>query len=171
MKGKKVRSSVRARRLHSLLTVGLVCAAIGTALILFAALWNPGSPPVEVVLSQSGAQVFKGAYYDAITIQNRSSQNVTVVVLVKTLLDGFPRESAPVTVCGQCQTIVRIEEIQPTPDMNLDYYQGAIGSPEYIHVRYGPTLLSNIASSALPSGLSLAAVGFALLIYRRTGKR
>lgn len=31
------------------LTVGLVCVAIGTALILFAALWNPGSPPVEVV--------------------------------------------------------------------------------------------------------------------------
>ncbi|MGD0175222.1 MAG: hypothetical protein ABSC50_00150 [Candidatus Bathyarchaeia archaeon] len=153
------------------LTVGLVCVAIGAALILFAALWNPGSPPVEVVLSQSGAQVFKGVYVDAITIQNRSGQNVTVVVLVKTVLDGFPRESAPVTVCGQCRTIVRIEEIQPTPDMNLDYYQGAINSPEYIHIGYGPTLLSSFARSALPAGLSAVAVGLIVLIYRRTGKR
>ena len=159
------------RRLHLLLTVGLVCVVIGTALILFAALWNPGSPPVEVVLSQSGAQVFKGAYFDAIHDSKPFRTKCNRSCAGKDGARRLPAKSAPVTVCGQCRTIVRIEEVQPTPDMNLDYYQGAIGSPEYIHVRYGPTLLSNIASSALPSGLSVAAVGFALLIYRRTGKR
>jgi hypothetical protein len=168
VKGRKKKGPVRAHRMQLLLSIGLVCVVVGVALILFSALWNPGRPPVDVVISQSGARVYEGAYFDVITIQNHSVQNVSVVVEVKTALDGFPRESAPVTVCGRCRTIVRILEIQPTPDMNLDYYQAAIGSPEYIHVRYGPSLLSSFAGSALPTGLGAVALGLALLIYRRT---
>jgi hypothetical protein len=154
-----------------LLILGVVCVVIGAGLVLFAALWSPAAPPVDVVLNQSGIRVFGGVYFDVITIQSHSRQNVTVVVAVKTVLDGSPRVSAPVTVCGQCAASVRIEEVQPTPDMNQDYYQGAVGTPEYVHVNYAPTLLSSFASSASPLGFGTIALGIVLLIYSRTSKR
>jgi hypothetical protein len=142
----------------------------GAALILFAALWRPAIPPIDLVLDQSGVKVFHGVYFDVVTIRNHSTENVTVVVEVKTVLDGSPRASAPVTVCGRCQAVVMIEEVQPTSDMNPDYYQGAIATPEYMHVRYAPTILSSFAGSALPLGSGILTLGIVLLIYRRTSR-
>jgi hypothetical protein len=164
----KRKSSVRLRKMRLLFLVGLACVIVGATFLLFAALWSPGVPPVDVVFTQSGARVVGGIYFDEITIQNHSGQSVMAVVLIKTLLDGSPRISAPVTVCGQCRVTVKIEEVQPTPDMNPDYYQGAIGSPQFIRVEYAATLLSGFANSALPLGLGALALGIVLLIYRRT---
>ncbi len=167
LKGKR-KSSVRLRKIRLLLLVGLVCVVVGATFLLFAALWSPGVPPVNVVVNQSGVRVLGGVYFDEVTIQNHSRQSVMAVVVIKTLLDGSPRMSAPVTVCGQCRVTVKIEEVQPTPDMNTDYYQGAIGSPEFIRVEYAPTLLSSFANSAFPLGFGVLALGIVLLIYRRT---
>jgi len=167
LKGKR-KSSVRLRKLRLLFLVGLVCVVVGAAFLLLAALWSPAVPPVDVVFPQSGVRVVGGVYFDEVTIQNHSGQSVSAVVVIKTLLDGSPRMSAPVTVCGQCMVTVKIEEVQPTPDMNSNYYQGAIGSPQFIHVEYAPTLLSSLANSALPLGLGTLAPGIVLLIYRRT---
>ncbi len=164
----KRKSSARLRKMRLLFLVGLVCVIVGATFLLFGALWSPGVPPVDVVFAQSGARVVGGIYYDEITIQNHSGQSVMAVVLIKTLLDGSPRMSAPITVCGQCRVTVKIEEVQPTPDMNSDDYQGAIGSPQFIRVEYAPTLFSSFANSALPVALGAIAIGIVLLIYRRT---
>ena len=164
----KVKSSVRSRKMRLLLLGGLICVVVGAVFLLFAALWSPGVPPVDVVFPQSGVRVVGGIYFDEVTIQNHSGQSVMAVVLIKTLLDGSPRMSAPVTVCGQCRVTVKIEEVQPTPDMNSNYYQGAIASPQFIRVEYAPTLLSSLANSTLPLGLGALAPGIVLLIYRRT---
>ena len=170
MKRRK-RSLARSYKKRMLLTVGIVCVIIGATFLLLAAFWTPASPPVYVVLNQSEVKVLGGIYFDVIAVQNHSGQNVTVVVVVKTALDGSPRVSAPVMVCGHCTVSVMIEEVQPAPDMNSDYYQGAIGTPEYIHVNYAPTLLSSFAASVLPLGFSVIALGIVLLLYNSTGKR
>ena len=54
--------------------------------------------------------------------------------------------------------------------MNPDYYQGAVGTPESVQVKYAPTLLSSFADSTLPLGLGALAFGIILLIYSRTRK-
>jgi hypothetical protein len=149
----------------------MACLIIGAALALYASFSTPASPPVSIVLNKTGVKVVGGVYFDMITIQNHSGQGVTVVVAVKTALDGSPRVSAPVTVCGQCTVSVMIEEVQPTPDMNPDYYQGAIGTPEYVHVNYAPTLLSSLVASALPLGFGAVALGILVLICSRPSKR
>jgi hypothetical protein len=169
LKGKK-KSFVRSNK-RTLLTVGIAYVVIGACLVLFASFSTPASPPVSIVWGETGIKDLGGVYFDVITIQNHSEQSVTVVVAVKTALDGSPRVSAPVTVCGQCKASVMIEEVQPTPDMNSDYYQGAIGTPEYVHVNYAPTLLSSFASSALPLGFGAVALGILVLTYSRPSKR
>jgi hypothetical protein len=161
------KTSVRLRN-KQLLTVGLLCVVIGAVLIVFATFWRPSVPPVDLVLGQSGVKVLNGVYFDLITVRNNSTHDVGVIVEVKTVLDGSPRVSDPVILCGQCQSTVRIQEVQPTQGMNLDYYQGALATPEYIQLRYAPTILSSFASSALPLGLGAVTPGVALLLYRRT---
>ena len=170
MKHRK-KNSARLRKLRLLLFVGVLCVVGGSALLLFAAFWNPGLPPVVVLMNQSGIPVVDGIYFDEITIQNQSTKSVGVVVVIKSPLDSSPRTSAPVTVCGHCQLTVKIEESQPTPDMNPDYYLRAVENPDYVRVEYAPIPLRTFANASLPLGLSTAALGIVLLLYSRTSKR
>lgn len=140
-------------------------------MLLFGALWNPGVPPVIVLMNESGIQTVSGIYFDEIVIQNQAAKSVAVVVVIKSPLDSSPRASAPVTVCGHCQLTVKIKEIQPAYDTNPDYYLRAVENPDYVRVEYAPTPLSTFANASLPLGLSAAALGIVLLLYSRTSKR
>jgi hypothetical protein len=164
----KKKSSARLRKMRFVLLVGVVCVVSGTAMVLFAALWSPGVPPVDILMDKSGVRAVGGIYYDEVMIQNHSEQSVMAVVVIKTPLDASQRESAPVKICGRCSVIVQIEEVQPQPDANMDYYISAVENPDYVRAEYPPNLLTNFAASAIPVGMGAIAVGIILLIYNRT---
>lgn len=149
--------------------IGVLCLAIGAAVLVTSAIdSNRPMPPVDVLLKESTIGGKGGVYYDFLVIQNHSAHNVTVVVVIKTPLDSSQRVSAPVTVCGGCKTTVEIREVQPLPDQNMDYYTNAILNPDYARTEYPPTLLTNITNFALPIGFGAIAIGLALLGYSRT---
>ena len=75
------------------------------------------------------------------------------------------------TVCAHCSVTVQIEEVQPSPDTNMDYYLSAVENPEHIRVEYAPTPLSSFASSAYPLGFGVLALGIVLLLYCRASKK
>ena len=87
MKVKK-KSSARLRRMRLVLLFGVLCVVSGTAMVLFAALWNPGVPPVNVLMDKSGVRAVGGTYFDEVVIQNYSEQSVVAVVVIKTPLDS-----------------------------------------------------------------------------------
>ena len=89
MKRRRKKDSVQLREMRLLLYVGAFCVVAGSALVLFAGLWNPGVPPVIVLMNQSGI-VVDGLYFDEIVIQNQSTKSVAVIVVVKTPLDNAP---------------------------------------------------------------------------------
>jgi hypothetical protein len=163
------RNSARARRKRRVQLIGVLCLAIGAALLVTSASNSSRpTPPVDVLLKDSRIGGKGGAYYDYLVIQNHSAGNVTVVVVIKTPLDTSERVSAPVTVCGGCKATVEIKEVQPLPDQNLDYYTNAIENPDYVRAEYPPTILT---SFALPVGFSAIAIGLILLAYSRTHRR
>ena len=160
------RNSARARRKRRVQLIGVLCLAIGAALLITS--WADSSrpmPPVDVLLKESHIGTKGGVYYDFIVIQNHSAENETVVVAIKTPLDPSERLSAPVTACGGCKTTVEIKEVQPLPDQNMDYYTNAIENPDYVRAEFPPTIATTFA---LPLGFSAIAIGLMLLAYSRT---
>jgi hypothetical protein len=151
-----------------MLLIGVLCLGIGAAFLVTSAIQSSRPmPPVVVLLSESRIGGKGGAYYDFLVIQNHSTENVTVVVVIKTPLDNSERVSAPVTVCGDCKTIVEIREVQPLPDQNMDYYANAIENPDYAYAEYPPTPFNSLTNFALPLGFGAMAIGLLLLAYSR----
>jgi hypothetical protein len=151
-----------------MLLIGVLCLATGAALLVTSAIQsNRPMPPVVVLLNESRIGGKGGVYYDFLVIQNHSTENVTVVVVIKTPLDNSERISAPVTVCGGCKTTVEIREVQPLPDQNMDYYANAIENPDYAYAEYPPTVFSTLTNLALPLGFGALATGLILLAYSR----
>lgn len=161
---KKVSSQRRRKR--RLLLVGLTCVLAGVVLVAFSFLGsNNAVPPVDVLLNESKVAVSHGVYYDQIEVQNRAEENVTIIVAIKTPLDAAERTSNPVTICGHCRGTATIEEVQPQPDQNSDYYLTALENPVYVRAEYPPTLIEIFASFAEPIGLGVLTLGIVLLIY------
>ncbi len=101
-----------------LILVGLGLVIVGAFLITVTV--NQTTPPVDVQLDQSGINTITGLYFDTLSLHNRGSQNVTVVVVIRNALDNTPRISDPVEICSGCTTKALIEETQPPPNQSPD---------------------------------------------------
>jgi len=152
------------------------CYALLVVVILLSLVlpWYPvvtgqGTPPVDVLYSESGLTYQNGLYYDKIVLRNRSSETVTVVAVIKTEFDYSPRRSSPTTICGGCTVTVLIKEIQPlatqTPEQR-QYMMEGMTHPDYIRVEYASGS-SAFLNSTLGYGVAVAGIValFAFLYY------
>jgi RNA polymerase subunit RPABC4/transcription elongation factor Spt4 len=119
----------------------LLVVAILLSLVLpwYPVVRSQGTPPVDVVYSESGLTYQNGLYFDKIALRNRSSETVIVVAVVKTRFDYSARRSSPTTICGGCTVTVLIKEVQPlatqTPEQRQYMIEG-MTHPDYIRVEY-----------------------------------
>jgi hypothetical protein len=140
----------------------LLVVAILLSLVLpwYPVVRSQGTPPVDVVYSESGLTYQNGLYYDKIVLRSRSSETVIVVAVVKTRFDYSARRSSPTTICGGCTVTVLIKEVQPlatqTPEQRQYMIEG-MTHPDYIGVEYasGPStpLDSTLAYGATVTGI------------------
>ena len=150
----------------ALLLTGIVLASFGVNLS------SAGPPPVDVNYGDSRLVYQSGSLYDSIALYNHGSQQVSVVVSIKTGLDISPRTSNPVQICTSCTAHVLILELQPVSTQTPEQIAQMVNfmtHPDSIEVYYAssPTTESNIP--AVTVGIILILAAICLIVYSVKG--
>ena len=129
-------------RTKRIFAVAVVIVAV-LLVLSFTSFPRQGSPSVEVLYEQSGLVYENGVYYHKIVLRNYGSENVRVVVKVKTQLDYYAKTSDPVEICVGCVITVRLcalTDCAQLPATQTPQQRAAmvdfLTHPEYVRVEY-----------------------------------
>ena len=129
------------KKFHYVILAGIFIIALGITIVYLTT--SQSTPPVDVLLDQSGLTSIGGVYFDQFFLHNHGSQNVTVVVVIENDLDNGPRMSDPVQICPGCTATALVEEHQPPQNADqTDVFTNIVLHPNYIRVEYLSILLA-----------------------------
>jgi hypothetical protein len=129
------------KKFHYVILAGIFIIALGITIVYLTT--SQSTPPVDVLLDQSGLTSIGGVYFDQFSLHNHGLQNVTVVVVIKNDLDNVPRVSDPIQICPGCTATALVEEHQPPQNADqTDVFTNIVLHPDYIRVEYLATVLA-----------------------------